>query len=117
MADSIVRSKSYDFAIRIVFLARHLVDKREFVISKQILRSGTSIGANVEEANQAQSTKDFVHRLSISLREATETNYWLRLLRDTKTLEEKVANSMIGDCEEIERILTASIRTTKRRMS
>lgn len=118
MAESILKTKSYDFALRIVLLARHLVDeKREFVISKQVLRSRTSIGANIEEANQGQSKKDFVHKLSIALKEATETNYWLRISRDTKTLEEKIANSMIGDCEQIERMLTASIQTTKQRMS
>ncbi len=118
MADSILKTKSYEFALRIVHLSKHLAEeRREFVISKQVLRSGTSIGANVEEANQAQSTKDFVHKLSIALKEATETNYWLRLLRDTKTLEEKIATSLISDCEQLERILTASIRTTKRRMS
>ena len=118
MADSILRTKSYNFALRTVFLARYLVEKkREFVLSKQVLRSGTSIGANVEEANQAQSRKDFAHKMSIALKEATETNYWLRLLRDSKTLDEQAANSMIDDCKEIERMLTASIRTVKRRAS
>lgn len=114
MAESVLRTKSYHFALRIVKLSRHLNNEvREFVLSKQILRSGTSIGANVEEANQAQSRKDFVHKLSIALKEATETNYWLRLLRDSETLETKLANSLISDCVEIQKILTASIKTTK----
>lgn len=114
MAESILRTKSYDFALRIVKLSRHLTNEmREFVLSKQILRSGTSIGANIEKANQAQSRKDFVHKLSIALKEATETNYWLSLLRDSETLETKLANSLISDCVEIQKILTASIKTTK----
>lgn len=83
------------------------------MLSKQVLRSGTSIGANIEEANQAQSRREFVHKLSIALKEATETNYWLRLLRDSRTLDEAVADSMIDECKQIEKILTASIRTTK----
>ena len=114
MAESILRSKSYDFAIRVVKLSKYLAENhREFVLSKQVLRSGTSIGANVEEANQGQSRKDFVHKLSIALKEATETNYWLRLLRDSETLEPKLANSLIEDCVEIQKILTASIKTSK----
>ena len=114
MPESILRSKSYDFALRTVNLSRYLVDnKGEYVLSKQVLRSGTSIGANVEEASQAQSRRDFLHKLSIALKEATETNYWLRLLRDSKTLEKKIADSMISDCEQIQKILSASIRTVK----
>jgi four helix bundle protein len=114
MPDSILKSKSYDFALRTLSLSKHLVEeKREFVLSKQVLRSGTSIGANIEEANQAQSRRDFVHKLSVALKEAAETNYWLRLLRDSRTLDEAVANSMIDECKQIEKILTASIRTTK----
>ena len=114
MGESVLRTKAYDFAVRTVKLARYLVEeKHENVLSKQVLRSGTSIGANVEEANHGQSRKDFVHKLSIALKEATETNYWLRLLRDSETLEKKIAESLINDCEEIQKILTASIKTTK----
>jgi four helix bundle protein len=116
MAESILKSKSYNFAIRIVKLSRFLTEeKREFVLSKQILRSGTSIGANIEEANQAQSPKDFVHKLSIALKEATEANYWLRLLRDSDTLKPKLANSLLSDCEELQKMLTAAIKTSKRK--
>ena len=115
MAESILRDKAYAFAVRTVHLARYLIEqKREFVLSKQVLRSGTSIGANIEEANQAQSRKDFIHKLSIALKEATETNYWLRLLRDTQLLDEPLASSLLRDCGELERILTASIRTSKK---
>ena len=114
MGESVLRTKAYDFAVRTVKLSRYLVEeKHENVLSKQVLRSGTSIGANVEEANHGQSRKDFVHKLSIALKEATETNYWLRLLRDSETLEKKIAESLINDCEEIQKILTASIKTTK----
>ncbi len=115
MAESILKTKSYEFALRIVSITRQLADeRREYVLTKQLLRSGTSIGANVEEANQAESRKDFVHKLSIALKEASETNYWLRLLRDSRTLETETADSMIADCEQIQKILTASIRTIKR---
>ncbi len=114
MKESILKTKSYDFALRILKLHRHLINEsKEYVLSKQILRSGTSIGANIEEANQAQSTPDFIHKLSIALKEASETNYWLRLLRDGDVLESKLADSMLGDCEEIQRMLTASIKTSK----
>ncbi len=117
MADSILKTKSYEFPLRTVSITRRLADeKREYVRSKQLLRSGTSIGANVEEANQAESRRDFVHKLSIALKEASETNYWLRLLRDSRTLETEKADSMIADCEQIQKILTVSIRTLKRGM-
>ena len=116
VADSILKTKSYRFALRVVKLSKFLaVEKHEFILSKQVLRSGTSIGANIEEANQAQSTKDFVHKLSIALKEATETNYWLRLLRDSDTLEPKLAASMLSECEELQKMLTAAIKTSKRK--
>jgi four helix bundle protein len=82
---NVIQQKSYDFAIRIVNLYKYLAtEKKELVLSKQILRSGTSIGANVEEAIGAQSDKDFLNKLSIAYKEARETHYWIRLLRDTK---------------------------------
>ncbi len=86
---------------------------KEFVLSKQALRSGTSIGANVVEANQAQSKADFIHKLSISLKEAFETQYWVELLRDGEYLGKDQAESLITDCCELQRILTSSIRTAK----
>ena len=102
MKESILKTKSYDFALRILKLHRHLVKEgKEFVLSKQILRSGTSVGANIEGANQAQSKPDFIHKLSIALKEASETNYWLRLLRDGNILETKLANFIISVREEI----------------
>ena len=116
MSESVLKTKSYAFAVRVVKLSRFLAtEKHEFVLSKQILRSGTSIGANIEEANQAQSSKDFVHKLSIALKEATESNYWLRLLRDSCMLEPKFAASLLNDCEELQKMLTTAIKTSKRK--
>lgn len=116
MKESVLRERSYQFALRMVKLARHLVEeKREFVLSKQILPSGTSVGANIEEAGQAESKPDFVHKLSIAHKEAFETNYWLRLLRDSEYLNAKLSQSLIDDCEEIQKLLTTSIKTAKNR--
>jgi four helix bundle protein len=115
VSESILKTKSYSFALRIVKLYQYLVkEKNEFVLSKQILRSGTSIGANIEEANQGQSRADFIHKLSIALKESFETHYWLRLLRDSEILEDKIANSLLIDCEEVQKLLTASIKTSKK---
>ena len=114
MKESILREKSYQFALRVIKLYQFIADeKKEFVLSKQVLRSGTSIGANVEEAGHAQSKPDFIHKLSIAQKEAAETNYWLRLLRDSNFLTEKQADSLLNDCEEIQKLLTSSIKTTK----
>jgi four helix bundle protein len=108
--------KSYKFARRVIRLYRHLsVEQKEFVLSKQVLRSGTSIGANVTEADEAQSKLDFVSKFSIALKEAVETEYWLRLLRDEHFITAQQADSMLTDCKELIRILTASIKTAKRR--
>jgi four helix bundle protein len=109
-----LRTKSYAFALRSVKLYRHLCEQnKEYVLSKQLLRSGTSIGANIAEANQAQSKSDFVHKLSISLKEAVESEYWLNLLKDSEYLTEAQFNSLIADCNELIRMLTASIKTSK----
>jgi len=111
---SVLREKSYSFALRVVRVCRHLSEeKREFVLSKQVLRSGTSIGANVAEANQAQSKADFVHKLSIANKESFETEYWLTLLRDSEYLTDVQANSLIEDCCELQKMLTSSIKTAK----
>ena len=111
-----IQTKSYAFALRIVRLYRRLCDeKKGFVLSKQIVRSGTSIGANVEEAIGGQSTKDFLSKMSIAYKEARETHYWLRLLRDSDILDAKHAESIIEDCEELLRLSGSIIRTTKTR--
>jgi len=109
-----LKDKSYKFALRIVKLCKHLTEeKREFIISKQVLRSGTSIGANITEGNQAQSKPDFVHKLSIAHKESFETEYWLCLLRDGEYITEKQAESLLEDCRELQKILTTSIKTAK----
>lgn len=118
MKKSIIQNKSYQFSIRVIHLYKFLVDKhREFILSKQILRSGTSIGANVEEALGGQSKKDFLAKLSIAYKEARETSYWLRLLIDTNFIKETQAvKSLLSDCEEIIRIIGSIQKTMKRRM-
>ncbi len=114
MKESILREKSYQFALRTIKLYQFMSEgKKEFVLSKQILRSGTSIGANIEEGKHAQSKIDFVHKLSVAQKEAAETSYWLRLLRDSNYLTVKQAESVLADCEEIQKLLTSSIKTAK----
>lgn len=109
-----VERKSFLFAVRIVNLAKHLnTSKKENILSKQLLRSGTSIGANIAEAEQAQSRADFISKMSIALKEAVETNYWLRLLQATDYLSEAEFSSIHSDCRELEKMLTAIIKTAK----
>ena len=115
--DNIIQSKSYTFALRIIRLYKYLVhDKNEYVLAKQILKSGTSIGANVEEAIQGESRADFVHKLAIALKEANETRYWLNLLRDSEIINnDENTQSLIEDCSEIIKLLTAIIKTSKKK--
>lgn len=113
-----LKTKSYAFALRIVKLYKHLVDEtKEYVLSKQVLRSGTSIGANIAEGNRAQSKPDFVSKLSIALKEADETEYWLCLLRDGDFITAPHAESFLADCVELQKMLTASINTAKSRLN
>ena len=108
MKENVIMRKSLAFSVRIVNLHRHLSQKKnEFVISRQICKSGTSIGANVAEAQRAQSTADFVSKLKIALKEANETQYWLQLLHETKYITDKEFTSIHGDLLEILKILTA----------
>jgi four helix bundle protein len=110
MKDSVLSEKSFTFALRVVSLYKHLTtEHKEYVMAKQVLSSGTSVGANIEEAKHGQSKVDFVHKLSIAQKEASETRYWLRLLQKSEFLGEKLSASLIDDCEEIQRTLTASI--------
>ena len=107
--------KSMDFAVRIVRLYQYLCrEKKEFVMSKQILRSGTSIGANLREAKYAQSTNDFISKNSIALKEVSETEYWLELLFKIDYLTEKEYNAINADCSELAKLLTSIIKTTKK---
>ena len=111
---STIQDKSRAFAIRVIYCYRYLTEeKNEFVISKQILRSGTSIGANTRESKNAQSRMDFLSKLNIALKEADETEYWLDLLHATKYLDDKMFNSLNEDCTEIIKLLTAIIKTLK----
>ena len=113
--NSVVEKKSFEFAIRIVKLYKHLRSaKKEFVLSKQLLRSGTSIGANIVESQQAQSRADFVSKLNIALKESVETEYWLRLLAATDYLSESEFTSIHTDCRELIKLLTAIIKSTKK---
>jgi four helix bundle protein len=110
---SIVADKSFNFAVRIVKLHKYLcAEKREYVLSKQLLRSGTSIGSNIHEALRGQSRRDYLAKMNISLKEASETQYWLRLLTTTEILTEKEANSITNDCVELIRMLTSIVKTT-----
>lgn len=113
--DNILDSKCMAFAVRIVRFYKFLVhDKKETVISKQMLRSGTSIGANARERRNAQSKLDFVHKLSIALKEADETQYWLELLLNSDIIDDSVFTSLNEDLKEIIAMITSSIRTVKR---
>lgn len=117
MKENALREKSYQFALRIVKFYKFIANEQQVsVLSKQILRSGTSIGANIEEANHAQSKHDFIHKLSIAQKEAAETNYWLRLLRDSESITIKQAESLLIDCDELQKMLASSIKTTKEKL-
>ncbi|GGE93115.1 four helix bundle protein [Chishuiella changwenlii] len=112
--DNILKDKSYLFAIRIVNFYKFLKDeKQEFILSKQVLRSGTSIGGMVEEALQGESKMDFIHKLSIANKEANETRYWIRLLKDTDFITDNEAESLILNVEELIKLLVAIIKSTK----
>lgn len=114
-SDNVIGDKTFAFAIKVVKAYRYLTkEKSEYVLSKQLLRCGTSIGANVEEAIGGQSEADFAAKLGIAYKEARETSYWIRLLRETGYLTEKMAVSLINDIEEIQRII-GSIRVTIKR--
>lgn len=115
MIDNNIQEKSFSFAVRIVKLCKQLrTEQKEFTLSNQLLRSGTGIGANVMEAQQAQSRADFLSKLNIALKEASETKYWLRLLEATDYLTKSEFDSIITDCVEIEKILVASVKTIRK---
>ena len=112
--DHLLRSKSFDFALRIVKLSRYLRENHsEYVLSKQLLRSGTAIGALLREAQYAQSTADFLHKFTIALKEANETEYWLQLLHQSEYLTEKSYISIHNDCKDLLRMLIAATKTLK----
>lgn len=110
MNNSIIEKKSYEFARRIIKLYKFLINKKEFILSKQLLRSGTSIGANIIEAQYSISKKEFRTKMSIALKEAAESKYWINLLKDEEYLSEKQANSLIKDLSEIIKILVKVVK-------
>lgn len=113
---SIIKEKSFQFAVRIIKLYKHLTEtKKEFIISKQLLRSGTSVGANVREAHNAESEADFIHKLGIAQKECDETLYWLELLTETNFINEIEFNSLQGDAVELLKILKSIILTMKQK--
>ena len=115
MKESVLKTKSYSFSIRIVRLCQFLnKEKKEFLLSKQVLKSGTAIGALVREAEFGQSQADFISKMSIALKEANETAYWLSLLKDTDYIKVDEFISLKNDCDELLKILIASIKTAKK---
>ena len=114
MKENILIDKSIAFAARIVKLHDFLIkNKRGLTIAKQVIRSGTSIGANINEANYGQSPADFISKMHIALKETAETEYWIKLLYMSKYIDDKMSSSLLDDCLEIKRILVASINTAK----
>ena len=113
---NVVQEKSFDFAVRIVNLYKHLCDeKKEYVLSKQLMRSGTSVGANIEEGLGGQSDKDFIAKLSIAYKEARETIYWIKLLSRTEYLSQEQADSILQDADELCKIIAQILITMKKK--
>src|SRR4051812_2921030 len=115
MAENVIRKKSFEFALMIINLYSELQERREYVLSKQLLRSGTSIGANVEEACAGQSRKDFLAKMSIASKEARETRYWLQLLQQSKLVDVDVTNAL-HEANEIISILTSIVKTVSEQL-
>ncbi|RLZ12241.1 four helix bundle protein [Faecalibacter macacae] len=114
---NVLKEKTFDFAVKIVQLSKDLQSKNEFILSKQVLRSGTAIGALVRESQNAESTKDFIHKLSIAQKECDETLYWLELLNETDLINKEVFEKLHSNCEEILKILKSIILTSKRKLN
>lgn len=117
MKDSILKTKSYKLALDSVNICKSLFKNHEYILSKQFVRSSTSVGANIREAQYAQSTKDFIHKLSISLKECDETLFWLDLLRDSNYLSNNDYNNLNEQASELKRMLTSSIITSKNKLN
>jgi four helix bundle protein len=114
--ENIVKEKSYKFSLRIVKLYKYLIEnKNEYILSKQVLRCGTSIGANIEEAIGGITKKDFVNKIFISYKEARETHYWIRLLRDSDYLESNLSESILSECEELIKITGKIISSSRKK--
>jgi len=116
MKKNVIKDKSFAFALRAVKLYKYLCDnKKEYVLSKQILRSGTAIGALVREAEHAESKADFIHKMAIAQKEANETDYWIELLYQSEYIDEKSYSSIISDIQEVKKILSSILITSKGR--
>jgi len=114
MRENVVKSKSFALALRVVKLSRFLqLDKKEYVLSKQILRSGTAVGALIREAEHAESRADFIHKMSIALKEANETLYWLDLLHQSELIDNTAYQSIFSDSEEVLKLLISIVKTSK----
>lgn len=114
---NVLKNKSYEFALRVIKLCKYLVEnKKEYILSKQLLRSGIAVGALIREAEFAQSKKDFVSKMSIALKEANETNYWIDLLKDSNYLDKKEYESINDDVKELIKMLVSSIKTSKKNL-
>lgn len=111
MKESIIQKKSFNFALKIIALYKQLLGENEYILSKQLLRSGTSIEANIEEASAGQNKRDFIHKMSIASKEARETKYWLKLLNQSKLTNLKL-DALLFDIDEIIRILTSIVKTS-----
>jgi four helix bundle protein len=117
MKESPLKNKSYDFAIQIVKLCQSIQsEKKEYVLSRQILRSGTAIGALIREAEFGQSVPDFIHKLSVALKEANETDYWLNILKDTGYMSDLLFKNLNSNCAELIAMLISSIKTSKKKI-
>jgi four helix bundle protein len=117
MKENLIQQKTYDFALKIINTSKQMQMNKEFVLSRQLLKSGTSIGANVEEAIGGQSRKDFLSKNSIAYKEARETKFWLRLLRDSNSIDTDHSDELIYQVDEILRIIGSIQRTTKNKLS
>jgi four helix bundle protein len=117
ISENVIEKKSYAFAINVVNAYKKLESRSEYVLSKQLLRSGTSIGANVMEGLRAQSRKDFISKMNIALKEANESEYWIRLLMDTGYLSKQEDKSLLDECKEVCRILSSIVRTANNNLN
>ena len=117
ISENVIEKKSYAFAINVVNAYKKLESRSEYVLSKQLLRSGTSIGANVMEGLRAQSRKDFISKMNIALKEANESEYWIRLLMDTGYLSRQEDKSLLDECKEVCRILSSIVRTANNNLN
>lgn len=113
--ENVIKEKSFDFALRIISLYKFLCSKNEYILSKQLLRSGTSIGANVREAEHAQSKRDFLNKMNIALKEANETDYWIDLLYKSDYISEAEFNSIKRDCVEVLKLLISIVKSLKQK--